>query len=225
MADFEQEVTPAIETIWPPAPLHDERTPLAFRVEGVELTQNGGRLVVVNHFMRWVFALLMCIFSLSALSPFYTYWTSPFHHATWRAMLPAVLATYRQIYWVELLMLFVAALFYWIYVAGCNLIGVELNHQDSIAKAAGRTRSLSTLESVKVIAGQPDILGRRYTVRLMWDEEQDLLWWQKLLRSMEPKTSFLGVFRHEINADRLAKAIAEFAGIPVHHQTFGQNSV
>lgn len=225
MADFEREVTPAVKTIWPPAPLKDERAPLSFRVEAIELTQSGGRLIVVNHFMRRMFALQMCIFSLSSLSPFYSYWTSPFHHATWNGMLPAVFATYQQAYLVYLLILFAAALFYGTLVAGGNLGGVVLNLQSGTAKAGGRTRLLSEIESVSVIAGQPDILRRRSTVQLQWSDEQNLLRWQKLLLSLGLKTSFVGILRQEANADRIAEAVAEFAGVLVHHQTFGQNSV
>lgn len=209
---------PPLEAAWPPGPLHDERVPLSLRVEGIELNQSGGRLIVVNHFMRRMFALPMCLLSLSCLSPFYTYWTSPFHHATWQAMLPAVFRTYQQTYLVDLLMLLVAALFYGIYVAIGNLNGVVLDQRNSTAKAGGRTRLLNELESVRVIAGQPDIFKRRYTVQLHWGDEQNLLWWQKLLLSMGTKASFLGVFGQEANADRLAAAIAEFAGVSVQHR-------
>ena len=183
------------------------------------MTQSGDRLIVVNHFMRRGFTLQMCILSLPCLSPFYTYWTSPFHHATWRAMLPAVFRTYQQTYWLDLLLLFVAALFYWMLVGCGNLDGIVLDQRDCTAKAGGRTRPLNELEAVRIIAGQPDIFRRRYTVQLHWSDEQNLVWWQKLLLNMGPKTSFLGVFRQEANADRSAAVIAAFADVPVQHRT------
>lgn len=211
--------TPPASTVWPPAPLGDEQAPLSFQVDGIELTQSGGRLSVVNHFVRRVFIVQMCVFSLSLLSPFYSYWTSPFHHATWRAMLPAVMATYRQTYWVELLVLFVAVLFYWSLVVVGNLGGVALDQRTSTAKAGGRMRPLSELDSVEIVRRQPDIFRRCYTVQLQWSDGPVLLWWQKALLSLGPKTSFAGVFRQEADAENLARAIAEFANAPLQHRT------
>ena len=225
MAD--DKAKPLAESIWPPAPQHDAVSPPLFvSAEGVEVTQSGGRLSVVNHFMRRMFALQMCILSLSSLSPFYSYWTSPFHHATWRAMLPAVFATYKQMYWLSLLMLCMAALFYWLFTGGSNLSGIVLNQRDSTAKAGGRTRPLSELDSVEMISRQPDIFRRRHTVRLQWSDEGPVLpWWQRALFSMGLKTSFVGVFRQEANAEKLVKAIAEFAGLSAEHRTFEGSSV
>jgi hypothetical protein len=219
MADPQQEVTPPVESIWPPTP-HRDPEPLALFVsgEGVELIQAGGRLIVVNHFMRRVFALQMCILSLSSLSPFYSYWTSPFHHATWRAMLPAVFRTYQNTFWVYLLMLFLAALLYWVLVVSGNLSGIVLDPRSGTAKAAEISHSLSELKSVEIIRRQPDILGRRYTVQLQWSDNQVLPKWQRALLSLGQKTSFVGLFRQEANADRLAKAVAEFARIPLQHR-------
>ena len=198
---------------------------MSFRVELVELTQSGGRLSVSNHFMRRMFALQVCILLSSSLSPFYSYWTSPFHHATWRAMLPAVFATYKQNYWLYLLMLFVAARFYWLFTVGGNLSGIALNERDGMAKVDGRTRLLSELDSVESIRRQPDIFQRRYTVQLQWSDGPVLPRWQKALLSIGPKTSFVGVFRQEENAERIARAIAESANVPVQHRTTAKNSV
>ncbi len=174
---------------------------------------------MVNKFMRRGFVLQMCVLSLSVLSPFYSYWTSPFHHATWRAMLPAVMATYRQIYLVDLLVLFVAAFFCWMLVVGGNLSGVILDRRSGTAKASGRTRPFIELESVEVINRQPDIFRRRYTVQLQWSDNPVLPKWQRVLFSLGPKTSFVGVFRQEENAEKIAAAVAGFVGVPIQHQT------
>lgn len=174
---------------------------------------------MVNHFMRRAFIVSALSLTLAFLSPFYSYWTSPFHHATWRAMLPAVSATYKQTSLLWLLMLFILALSYWMYIVNCNLSGIKLNQQNSTARAGGRTRPLGYLESVESIKRQPDILGRRYTVQLQWDDNFVLIWWQKVLFSIGPKTSFVGVFRQEASADRVAAAMAEFATVPVQHRT------
>ena len=183
-------------------------------------------MIIVNHLMRRMFALQMCILSLSSLSPFYSYWTSPFHHATWRAMLPAVFRTYQELCWFYLLMLFMAALIYWSLVVVGNLGGVVLDQRTSTAKADGRTRPLESLESVEIIVrGQPDIFRRRYTAQLQWNDDQVLPRWQKALFSLGPKTSFIGVFRQEENAKKLVEAIAEFAGLSAEHRTFEENSV
>jgi hypothetical protein len=227
MADFEREVTPAIETTSPPAPLHSNPAPFSFRAEGVRLTQSGDRLIVVSYVIRRVLTWMLCIMSLMFpllwLPPFH-FWTSLFHHATWRTMLSAVLATNTQLVVDELCVLSLAVMFYWLLVVGGDFNGVVLDQRSGTAKAAGRTRPLTDVEAVRVaatrMAGQPGPSGRRYVVGLLGVGEQKLSWWQKPLPDKGPKTSWLGIFPIETDADKFANAIAEFAGIPVQHQTW-----
>ena len=210
MADYEREVTPAIETTPPPAPLHSNPVPFSFRAEKTMLKQSGSRLIVVNYFDRRMSVWLMCIFSLmfplTWLPPFH-YWMSLFNHATWRTILSAVLATNRQLDVIEVLILSFVAISYRLLVVG-GLNGVVLDLRNGTAKAAGRTRLLTDVEAVRVVAtrfeGKPDPSGRIWRVELLW--------------SKTPDTSLLGYFPNEADADKIAEAVAEFAGVPVRHQ-------
>jgi len=233
MADFQREVTPAIEATPPPAPSHSNLASFSFRAEGFRLTQSGGRLIVVNYFGHRILIGMKCMILLSSLfmksSPPFTkslpslsYWTNLFHHATWQTMLSAVLAANWQPDVGELCLLSLLAMFYWFLVVVGDFSGVVLDQRNSTAKAAGRTSPLTKVEAVRVIAlgitGKPGPGGRRYSVRLLWSDAQSLSDWRKLLLGTEAKSSFLGVFRHETDAGKFANAVAEFAGLPVRHE-------
>jgi hypothetical protein len=218
MDDRKHNPTPPLESMWPPAPLHDARTPLSFRVEGVELTQSDGRLIVINHCLRRLVVLQTCLPQLFWWVPFFAYWIGPFHHPTWRAMLPVAIGICQKTYIGDILLFFVVIVFYMIFVAAGTLSGIVLNQRDGTAKANGRTRSLNALESVKTIK-QPGPFGRGYQVQLLWNNNQTLPRWKRVLFSMGPKTTFGGIFRQEANAEKVAEAVAEFAGVSVQHRT------
>jgi hypothetical protein len=188
---------------------------------------------VVNYFGHWIvigtkfMILLSCLFIKS--SPPFTkslpplsYWTSLFHHATWQTMLSAVLAANWQSDPGELCLLSLLAMFYWLLVVVGDFGGVVLDQQNGTARVAGRTRPLTNVEAVRVIAlgiaGKPGPGGRRYSVRLLWSDAQSISEWRKLLLGTEANSSFLGVFRHETDADKFANAVAEFAGTPVRRE-------
>lgn len=228
MVDFKQEVTPANET----TPSHSNLTSFSFRAEGILLAQSRGRLIVVNYFNRrmlvWLMTMLLSTIPLNSYFvsgfPPLSYWTNLFHHANWQTMLSAVSAAHRQLNGAELFVPLILAMLYWLAVLG-GLNGVVLDRRNSTAKAAGRTRPLTSLDAVRVVAtrlaGQPGPSGRRWGVRLLWSDEHSPLGRQELLPYKDSETSFLGYFPLETDADRFANAIAEFAGVPVHHQTFG----
>ena len=220
MTDFAPLPTPPLEPVWPPAPLHGAVPPPLFvSAEGIEVTQSGNCLLVVNHFVRRVFIVQMCVFSLSFLSPFYTYWTSPFHHATWKAMLPAVLASYKQMSLLELLMLFMCGMICCLSVFCLNLNGIVLDPANDTAKTNGRINPLSRIKAVRITRGQPDILRRQFIVSFVWNGDKPVPWWRAPLVKSAANTSFLGLFRLEANAEKVADAVAKFAAIPVQHWT------
>lgn len=215
MADFEREVIPANEATPPPAPLHSNRVSFSFRVEGILLTQSRGRLIVVNYFNRrmliWLMSILLSTIPLNkyfvAGFPPLSYWTRLFHHATWQALLSAVLPARWELSGVDLAVPLIFAMLYWLAVLG-GLNGVVLNRRKGTVKAAGRTRPLTDIEAVRVVAtrfvGKPDPSGRVWRVELLW--------------SRTPEESLLGYFPYEAEADRVAEAVAEFAGIPVRRE-------
>lgn len=231
MADYQREVTPAIET----TPSHSNLASFSFRAEGFKLTQSEGRLIVVNYFGHRIVVGMKCMILLSSLfiksSPPFTkslpplsYWTNLFHHATWQTMLSAVLAAYWQPDPGELCLLSLLAMFYWLLVVAGDFGGLALDQRNSTVTAAGKTCPLTEVEAVRVItlgiAGKPGPSGRRYSVRLLWGDAHGLSEWKKLLLGTEAKSSFLGVFRHETDADKFANAVAEFANIPVRRENW-----
>ena len=233
MAEFNREMTPADEAALPPAPAHSNPASCSFRADGIRLTQDEGRLIVVNYFGHRIVIGTKCMILLSCLfiksSPPFTkslpplsYWTSLFHHATWQKMLSAVLAANWHSDPGELCLLSFFAMLYWFLVVLGDFGGVVLDQRNSTVKAAGRTSPLTKVEAVRVIAlgiaGKPGPGGRRYSVRLLWGDAQSLSDWRKLLLGTEARSSFLGVFQRETDADKFANVVAEFAGIPVRHE-------
>ena len=91
MSESEQSPAPLTEAVWPPAPLRDEPPPLLLRVEGMQLTRSGDRLVVINRSIRRGFFAEVCIVSISLFSPFISFVTLPTHRVTLPGLLPYVL--------------------------------------------------------------------------------------------------------------------------------------
>lgn len=230
MADFEREVTPAIKTTPPPAPLHSNRASFSFRVEGIRLTQSRGRLVVVNYVQRglfiWSKCLVLLVFPLFAPLPPLSYWANLFHHATWQTLLSAVSAINWQPNSIGLLMFSLIAMLYWVLVTSNDFHGFILDRRSNTVKAAGRTRPLTDIKAVEVITarikGRPDPC-RGWIVRLVWSVEQEPSWWQLRERNKSLKTSALAIFLYPkdvTDIEKLAQAVAEFAKVPLQHQTW-----
>ena len=212
MTESERGPTPLTAAVWPPAPLRDEPPPLLLRVEGMQLTRSGDRLVVINRSIRRGFFAEVCIVSTSLFSPWISFWRNPFHHA---ALLPYVLSGYRSGYGLYLFMLcFMAglwSLFHYLF----NLSGVTLDERDATVRADGRrARPTSKIKAVHIKIAVHPIQGRQYILRLLWDDEP-VSRWRKAWTTAPANSSFLGSFRHETNADQVAGIIAAFIGVPV----------
>ncbi len=211
MADFKQEVTPANET----TPSHSNLTSFSFRAEGILLTQSRGRLVVVNYFTRrliiWSAIMLLSTIPLNKYFvdgfPPLSHWTRLFHHVTWQAVLSAVLPAPWESSAADLIVPLIFVMLYWLLVTGSEFNGVALSRRNGKVKVRGTTRLLTDVEAVRVVAtrfmGKPDPSGRVWRVELLW--------------SKTPEESLLGYFPFEADADRVAEAVAEFAGIPVRY--------
>ena len=200
--------------VWPPAPLRDEPPPLLLRVEGMQLTRSGDRLVVINRSIRRGFFAEVCIVSTSLFSPWIIFWRSPFHHA---ALLPYVLSGYRSGYGLYLFMLCLLAGVWCWFTFLFNLGGVTLDKRAATIKAdGGRARPMSKIKAVHVKTTTPHpFRGRRYVVRLFWKGGRPAPDWKKHLTGEPANFSYLGSFRHEANADQVAGIVAAFIGVPV----------
>ena len=213
MTESERDPTPLTAAVWPPAPLRDEPPPLLLRVEGMQLTRSGDRLVVINRSIRRGFFAEVCIVSTSLFSPWISFWRNPFHHA---ALLPYVLSGYRSGYGLYLFMLCLLAGVWCWFTFLFNLGGVTLDKRAATIKADGRrARPMSRIEAVHIKSGPNQLVGRQYTVRLLWSGGRPTPDWEAGLTGGPANSSFLGSFRHEANADQVAGIIAAFIGVPV----------
>ena len=220
MADPVPLPTPPLETIWPPAPMHNAVPPPLFvSAEGVEVTQSGGRLIGVNKFTRRFLVLESCVLSCSFLSPCFTFWTSRFHRHVLSGLLPYVLWSYRIGFPIYLLLFLILS---GIWCFGCfylSLGSIVLDKSGKTIRANGKTSPLGNLDAVRITQGQKDVLGRQFTVRLVWNGTKPIPWWRTTLVKTEANTSFLGLFRNQANAEKIAEAVAEFTGVSVQHRT------
>ena len=208
------------EGIWPPAPLRDEPPPLFLCVEGMQIARSGDCLVVLNKSIRRGFLVEICIFSTSFLSPWISFWRSPFYHATLPGLLPYVLSTYRLTYWVYLILLPALALALWLFTAFGNLWGVTLDRHAHSVKAGGRGACpMSGIEAVFIKPIPNTLLGRQYTVSLQWDDDDPTPRWQKTLTTAPGNRCPLGALRQEAHAEEVAALIAGFIGVPVRRET------
>jgi len=216
MNDSKQGPASVTEGVWPPAPSRDEPPPLFLRVEGMQLTRSGDRLIIVNRFSRRLFVFEVCILSASLLSPFISFLTSPFHRVTLPGLLPYVISGYRSNYGLHLFMLCVIAGFWCLFNSLCNLSGVTLDGRDATVKADGkRTRPMSGIKAIHIRMTPHPFQGRQHIVRLLWIGGKPVPKWQTDLTGVPDNSSFLVSFRHEANADQVAGIIAAFIGVPV----------
>ena len=210
---------PLFEGFWPPPPLRDEPPPLFLRVEGMQLTRIGDRLVVLNLSTRRMFLVQVCVLASSSLSPWITFWTSPFHHATLPGLLPYVISAYRSGYGLYLFMLFPMGLFWCLWTFFANLGGARLDKRERTVKAGGRReRPMSRIKAVEIKPMPNTFLGRQYVLSLLWSSDDPTPRWQKALISTPGNKCFLGAFRQEANAERVAAMVAEFAEVSVRHE-------
>ncbi len=222
---------PPPETIWPPAPLHNTVPPPLFvSAEGVEVTQSGGRLIAVNKLMKLGLVVELCVLSSSASSPWITFWTSPFHRHIFSAWLPYVLWSYRNNWPLSVFMLSLIVGVWYLFAFWFNAFGIVMDANSKIVKANGKLRPVNKIQAIRITCGQGNILGQRYTVKLIWNSCGTIPSWQKALVGQDAstsiaRTSILGSFRQEANAEKIADAIAEFANVPIQHRTRAKNSV
>ena len=211
---------PQIEGIWPPAPLRDDPPPLFLRLEGMQLTRSGDRLVVLNRSIRRLFVVEVCILSTSLLSPWVTFWTSPFHHATLPGLLPYVTSAYRSSCGLYLFMLLPVAMFWWIFTAFGNLLGVTLDRRDRSVKVGGRRACpMSRIEAVQIKPMPSMLLGLQHVVSLQWGNDDPTPRWLRALTSSPGNRCTLCVLRQEAHAEEVAAIIAGFIGVPVQRET------
>ena len=214
MSESEQSPAPLTEGVWPPAPVRGEALPLFLRVERMQLTRNWNRLLVVNMLTQRSFLAQVCIVSAYLLSPLISFLSNPFHHA---AVLPYVLSSYRSHYELYLFALCVLAAVWSVLYHVFNLGGIVLDGRDATVRADGRrARPMSKIKAVHVKTTTPHpFRGRRYVVRLFWKGGRPVPDWKKHLTGEPANFSYLGIFRHEANADQVAGIIAAFIGVPV----------
>ena len=74
---------------------------------------------------------------------------------------------------------------------------------------------MSRIEAVHIKSGPNQLVGRQYTVRLLWSGGRPTPDWEAGLTGEPANFSYLGIFRHEANADQVAGIIAAFIGVPV----------
>ncbi len=216
----QQGPTPQTEGVWPPAPLRDDPPPLFLRLEGMQLTRSGDRLVVLNLSIRRVFLFQVCILSLSLLSPVISFWTSPLHHATLPSLLAFVISDYRFICGMFLFMLFPVALFWWVFTFFANMGGATLDRHDRSVKAGGRrARPVSRIKAIEIRPTPNALFGIQHVVSLQWGSEDPTRRWQKALIDTSGNKCFLGALRHEAHAEEVAALIAGFIGVPVQRET------
>lgn len=221
MDKHEQVPTPPNEGVWPPAPLRDDPPPLFLRLEGMQLTRSGDRLVVLNRSIRRLFVAQVCfLLSTSLLSPCITFWTTPFHHATASGLLPYVISAYRSGYGVRLFTLFFIAMFWWTFTAFGNLWGVTLDRRDRSVKVCGRgVCPMSRIKAVLITPMPNAFFGIQHVVSLQWGSDDPTPRWQRALTSAPGNRCHLGALRQETHAEEVAAIIAGFIGVPVQRET------
>ena len=235
MTDREQKLTPPTGIVWPPAPLHVAvPPPLFMSAEGIKVTQSGGRLVVLNKLIRFVCAAQTCLMLLALLLmlsfPWIDQWVVPYHNIPRPALLPSMISSYQSGYIIYLEMLLEIIALWCLFVFYLSLGNVVLDQVNETVKANGKLRPISKIQAIRITCGQRNILGQRYTVKLIWNSCGTIPSWQKALVGQDAsttlaRTSILGSFRQEANAEKIAGMIAEFAGASVQHRTSGKNSV
>ena len=213
-----------IEGVWPPAPLRDEPPPLFLRVEGMQLTRSGDRLVFLNMSIRRFFLAESCLLSCSLLLPWISFWTSPLYHATLPSLL-FYLTSNHLLPWESLFILFVCALIWCLFTFFGNLRGATFDTAEQSVKAGGRrARPMSKIEAIQIKPMPNTFLGRRYVVSLLWSSDDPTPRWQKALTNTLGNKCFLGAFRQEANAEKVAAMVAEFAVVLVQ-QTASEKPV
>ena len=68
MSESEQSPAPLTEGVWPPAPVRDEPPPLLLRVEGMQLTRSGDRLVVMLCLSAGIWCWFTFLFNLGGVT-------------------------------------------------------------------------------------------------------------------------------------------------------------
>lgn len=208
----------ASEGVWPPEPWRDGPPPLSLRVEGVQLTRTGDGLTVLNKPLRRLMLAEFCLLPAPLWTPWITFWTSPFHHATWPGLLPYVLSMYGVIYPVYLVLLSMMAGFWCLFLFQFSLGVVTLERRAGTIKSGGRqVRPMKAAEAVQIVRA-PSLLGVRHSVSLIWSGGDLTPRWKKALTNVRDNVCFLASFRQGANAEKVAEVISDFLGVPVRHQ-------
>ena len=215
MDEHERGLAPLNEGIWPPAPLHDDLLPLFLRLEGMQLTRSGDRLVVLNKSIRRLFVVEICILSTSLLSPWISFLTSSFYHATLPSLLSYVASNHR-LPWENLFSFSALVGIWWLLTIFGNMRGATLDRGDQSVEAGGkRARPMSRIEAVQVKPMPNTFLGRQYTVSLQWGSDDPTPRRRRAITSAPGNRCFLGALRQEAHAEEVAAIIAEFAKVSV----------
>ena len=214
------------ETVWPPAPLHIAVPPPLFvSAEGVEVTQNGDRLVVLNKPIRFAHVFLNYFLLLDLLLiqfiPWINYWLAspgiprPILHSS-------IISYYHSGVWAfTTVMLLLTFALSWLFPTLLFNRGViTMIHLDEIVKVGGRVRSFKQMTFVQINRMQSKATGQYYyVVEILWDEVTHKPFWYRVAMRIGTKSSILGRFREEGNAKKIAAIVAEFAGVLVQHRT------
>jgi hypothetical protein len=230
MTDREQTPTSPTGTVWPLAPLHAAiPLPLFVSAEGIEITQSGGRLTVVHNLIRFLCAAETCLMLLALLLmlsfPWIDHWVGSYHNIPRPALLPSLISSYQSGFWVFAIVLLYFVSLWSFFTLFFNRGVVTMNHVTKTVKAGGRVRSFDQMAFVQINKMQPDALRVRYAVEILWKEDTQKPLWYRAVMWIGTKSSPLGAFKQEANAEKIAAAVAEFANVPVEHRTSGKNSV
>ena len=180
---------------------------------------------MLNKSIRRSMLYEICVFAISFALPIVVFCVPLVRHA-----LQAHLSVDFYIYLVSfdyLGLLFLMAIVWCLFNFYLSLGSVLLNKTTGTVRANGSLHPISAIQAIQVKHVSKRPFATRFLLQLIWKEDNAIPQtphWKKVLRKMKAKT-ILGEFRQEANAEKVAEAISEFAGVMVQHQTTGKNSV
>ncbi|MGI4787552.1 MAG: hypothetical protein ACRYFS_01735 [Janthinobacterium lividum] len=186
-------------------------------------------MTVVNTLIRFVYVAQTCLMLFALLLmlsfPWIDNWVVPYHNIPRTALLPSVISSYQSGFWIFALVLLISILYWSFFTLGFNRGIVTMNHTNETVKANGRVRSFEHMMCVQIHNLQVNAPRLQYVVEILWKEDPHKPYWYKAVMRIGAKSSILGKFMQEVNAEKIAAAVAEFTGVPVQHRTTAKNSV
>ena len=172
---------------------------------------------MLNKLIRWLILLEICLFTISLAPSLILFWVEPFHHS-----ILLHLSVYAALVGLICFFMLLGMTFAWcIFNLYLSLGAVVLNKTVGTVRANGRLRPIGALEAILVKHGPKRRFATGFSLQLIWKEDEistQMPRWKRVVRRIGAKSSVLGTFRREENADKMAEAVAEFAGIPVRRE-------